>query len=333
VLPEPVADLVEAVRPSWRAVGIDVAGPTTGVVVRGRRRGETVNVLLLDARGRPGVFVKAALRAGADDLLAELDALERLAALRPAPSGVPRALGYATVAGRVVTAQTVVGGVSLAHRLRDHVVPSRRDVTRGVRAALGWLAAFQERTRAATVDVDLARPLATLADDPRAERLSPAGRAVLDRHLTTAARHRVVTLPATWAHGDLWPGNVVLRRGVAGVVDWGHLRERASPLLDVSFLLHTTAHWAPWRDEPWTTAERAVDRAFAGDGWYARLARAAVASRLHAWGVPVEVAPALVLATLLDDTALPGRDVVGPAVPRLELAFRFLDADDREWRA
>jgi aminoglycoside phosphotransferase (APT) family kinase protein len=330
VLPEPVTALVETLRPACRAAGIDVASPPIGVVLRGRSRGRTLNVVLLDGpRGRARVVVKSALREQADDLLAEHDALRRLSALHPALPGVPDALGHAEVSDRVVTAQTFVDGVPLAHRLRDRVVGRAGAVVRAVRPALAWLAAFQDRTRTAEIEVDVA-PLAALATAPAAARLSSAARTRLERYVDTAARHRTARVPSTWAHGDYWPGNVVLG-ATTGVVDWGHLRTGASPLLDLCSLLHTTAHFAPWPGEPWTSPERAVDRAFAGRGAYARLARSTIARRLRDWGVAADLTPVLVLLALLEEPSVPGRAAVGPAVARADLALRFLEADDAVW--
>jgi Phosphotransferase enzyme family len=54
--------------------------------------------------------------------------------------------------------------------------------------------------------------------------------------------------PPIWIHGDLHPGNVILRRGKAGVepvlLDWARVR-LGSPLEDVSAWVQSLGHWEP----------------------------------------------------------------------------------------
>jgi aminoglycoside phosphotransferase (APT) family kinase protein len=43
-------------------------------------------------------------------------------------------------------------------------------------------------------------------------------------------------LPTSWCHGDLWPGNIVLGRQLAVVIDWEQGRPDAPAGLDAVFL-------------------------------------------------------------------------------------------------
>jgi Ser/Thr protein kinase RdoA (MazF antagonist) len=53
---------------------------------------------------------------------------------------------------------------------------------------------------------------------------------------------------AAWIHGDMHPGNVILRRGAAGaepvLLDWARARP-GSPLEDVSAWVQSLGHWEP----------------------------------------------------------------------------------------
>ena len=43
-------------------------------------------------------------------------------------------------------------------------------------------------------------------------------------------------IPTSWCHGDLWPGNVVLARGPAVLIDWEQARPKAPRGVDSVFL-------------------------------------------------------------------------------------------------
>jgi Ser/Thr protein kinase RdoA (MazF antagonist) len=62
------------------------------------------------------------------------------------------------------------------------------------------------------------------------------------RVLLAAAPHPV------WIHGDMHPGNVIMRRGVSGaepvLLDWARARP-GSPLEDVSAWVQSLGHWEP----------------------------------------------------------------------------------------
>lgn len=53
---------------------------------------------------------------------------------------------------------------------------------------------------------------------------------------------------AVWIHGDMHPGNVIVRRGIAGaapvLLDWARARP-GSPLEDVSAWVQSLGHWEP----------------------------------------------------------------------------------------
>jgi aminoglycoside phosphotransferase (APT) family kinase protein len=63
-----------------------------------------------------------------------------------------------------------------------------------------------------------------------------------------AAQWQAAVPHAVWMHGDMHPGNVILRRGVAGVepvlLDWARARP-GSALEDVSAWVQSLGHWEP----------------------------------------------------------------------------------------
>lgn len=76
---------------------------------------------------------------------------------------------------------------------------------------------------------------------PRTMRLAAA--------LPEIRRVLLATAPhAGWIHGDMHPGNVIMRRGVAGaepvLLDWARARP-GSPLEDVSAWVQSLGHWEP----------------------------------------------------------------------------------------
>ena len=108
-----------------------------------------------------------------------------------------------------------------------------------------------------------------------------------------------LAVPVTWAHGDLWPGNVLLNRDGLAVVDWGHFTQRGSPLWDLWFLLYTYASAFPWPDRSVVPPEDAFRRAFLSPGWYSDLATELVRRHLRALGLPEESGELLLLVALL----------------------------------
>lgn len=66
-----------------------------------------------------------------------------------------------------------------------------------------------------------------------------------------------------FAHGDLWPGNLLVRRGhLEGVIDWGSWRSAAPPGVDLLQLCAAAEHrreplGTAWRRRPWRTGNTA----------------------------------------------------------------------------
>lgn len=102
-----------------------------------------------------------------------------------------------------------------------------------------------EVARSAQETLDLA---ATVRDGSRGRywhRLGDLRRVVA---VLPAIRSRLLSGATTVIHGDMHPGNVILRRGQAGVqvvlIDWARARV-GSPLEDVASWLHALGCWEP----------------------------------------------------------------------------------------
>lgn len=286
------------------------------IALRGRGRGRKANVVVL-AAGVPALVLKTALPEGLSDLQAEHRALSVLEQHEQLIGRLPRSLGVLEVAGRHVLVQTALDGVPMTAVVRSALHP-RAALARSVAASCGWLTDFQAATRTSRTS-----PLASLA---ALERHLPAltgtlrteQRAAVDRLARDAARFDGLPVPVTSRHGDLWPGNVLVRGRAVGVVDWEHYRDASDPLRDLWFLLLTCAHAYPWPARGRPGPDGAGVRAFVERGWFSALARQAVHAQLRALGLPEDAAAVLVftsmaeLADAQDATDAP----VGPAGTR-----------------
>lgn len=327
VLPEPIAVMVDACRPCLAEQGLIVPDRPTGIVLRGRARGRQVSVIVYDETGRvPVAFIKTARADGAADIVTEHSALERVRTRVGTDPSISHALGLVTTVERVMLVQSVIPGTQQFHVLRARKLARRRLAAADLRTAVAWLLRFQLAT------IDKSRPLdavealrfvsATL-DEIR--ELTPEREAAID-HLTDVARRSgALLLPRVWAHGDLWPGNLLRSHGEIGVIDWSHFTEDALPIGDLAFLLFTWAHAMPWRARSWSTPEQAFERTFIESGWYRELAEELIAAHLAALEIPADMADALLVLDLHRRATSHLEAPVGPEADWRGLLLRMLD--------
>jgi aminoglycoside phosphotransferase (APT) family kinase protein len=188
---------------------------------------------------------------GAGQVEKDLRLLPRFAALLPLALPEPLALGrpgadYPFTWG---VYRWLEGEESAADRLADPL--------REARALAGFIKALQAVDTAgappwdpaadhrgadlAPRDAQVAQALAALADDGETD---TAAAAASWRESREAAPHRG---PAVWIHGDLLPGNLLVRDGrIAAVIDWAALTtgDPAGDLLPAWTLLHGPAREA-----------------------------------------------------------------------------------------
>jgi len=181
-------------------------------------------------------LIRAAPAGGPGDPVHAADALSVLASA--GVPKVPRLLGHGTAAGASWAAESALDGarpraVSAALFAEVAALVSRWPGVQGPPAAL---------------DDDLGAIAAALPD--RSDLLA-AARARLDRP--------IASLPAVLRHGDLWAGNLLVRRGaLAGVVDWDAWHPSAVPGADLVQLhgtefrirMHSSLGQA-WLARPW----------------------------------------------------------------------------------
>jgi hypothetical protein len=108
-----------------------------------------------------------------------------------------------------------------------------------------------------------------------------------ERHLRAAARWLAAFHAATGAaHGDFWPGNVLLAgNSVIGVVDWEHYRPQASPYIDLFHFPLTYGLSFPWKRYRYAAPEQAFAATFVEDNPVSRAVRAYLQDYASATGI------------------------------------------------
>ena len=271
-------------------------------------------VLLLFDQGRPQqprFAVKVATGPGSGDrVLIERARLGEAAhALRDSPAvvGPPDVVDLLSHHGRpalVTTAQPGVPMLVTYHR-RGHTARPEA-VSRDLNAAADWLSGLQAATAGAAAPLTLAPGvvdgLRVLSHGRREQEV------VADRIGGLRARLLHYHAPTTLVHGDFWPGNLLVERGVvSGVVDWEHSLVGGNPVRDwarfvVGYSAYLDRHARPDRPvtghpglvsgAPGAGVEYGVD----GSGWYPSLVRAFLRRGLALCGLPESCARDVVLA-------------------------------------
>ncbi|MDT7841631.1 aminoglycoside phosphotransferase family protein [Streptomyces justiciae] len=246
----------------------------------------------------PALALKVPTGPGAvPGILREADRLTAVAALPlgPVRPTVPEVLDLPRHTGLPTLLTTALPGTSMLaayHRPGHHARPA--PVHRDFAAAAHWLAALQSATSAGTAPLDLAPKTFDTLD----ERL--AGERIRAELRFLRRRLRRCTAPLTAAHGDFWPGNVLVHGDrVTGVVDWENARTAGSPLADPARFVVAYCEYLDRRTRPGhrvpghpdLVAGRpgaALALALDGVGWYPRLVRHFLDGTLRRLGLPTQ---------------------------------------------
>lgn len=261
------------------------AGPRPQVIKIGGS-GHGPSFLLFDGSGSgPRCHLKLARTAERRRSLEHEHAtLRRLAAVGAVGAGVPEPLALFPAGDWLVLAQRCLPGTPLSVRVRRR--PHLRRARTDVRRALAWLRGFQ----AATSDGSSTVIDGAAVRDAVGVHAASLPSAFVASVLAAADRHAGLRVPLVFAHGDYWPGNVLLDREEIGVVDWEGAASGRSPVDDLFFFLLTYALCVPgprWRiPEP----SEAVGAVLRTGGRFSTLARAEVRSFLAASGLPASSA-------------------------------------------
>lgn len=198
-------------------------------------------------------------------VLAELHAESRLGDWRRL---LPVARATGTVAGRPYRVDAALPGEPMGGGPR--LLEAASECVGALHRATATAVEGDEALLRAWVDAP-AQAIAEAAHRRERERLE-----ALRRELRAALAGR--TLPASWIHGDFWPGNLLVSSGaVTGVVDWDAAAPRELPLHDVLHLLLYSRRLASGhelgsivarllRDAGWASTERRVLARAVGDG-------------------------------------------------------------------
>lgn len=165
-----------------------------------------------------------------------------------------------------------------------------------------WLVDVAAATATPVTDVDpLAGERARLADVVDHPAAGPDA---------AAALAGLPPVPAVLEHGDLWPGNVTVRRRGFTVLDWELARRPGWPLWDLLFASDAATVWAPTaRHLP--RSERFL-RLFRGELPGSAALFAAVRDTVARAGVPAEAVGALATLLWADRAVMEARQPGGP---------------------
>jgi aminoglycoside phosphotransferase (APT) family kinase protein len=274
-----------------------------------------VTVLLVSPQdGVPVLAIKApTTEAAARAVECERRMLVELAATLPEElaSTVPRAVCTVDFEGRSGLVTTAVTGTPMTRAYLRH---DREAVTRHHFAALArWLDSLQTATAGDRTPIDMDGDVANRIR--RRFRDDPAVDSDLTRLAEINARLREHSVPRTVVHGDLWFGNLLLRRGrLTGVVDWEDADLRGEPVRDlirfaIAYALYIDRRTRPGRRVRGFPALRAsrwgagIGFGINGTGWFPELFRDFVRDGLNRLGAPPELWRDAVLAGVAEVAA------------------------------
>jgi aminoglycoside phosphotransferase (APT) family kinase protein len=230
--------------------GLDVGGAVPRITHAVRTRSDVV-VMLLDCAGarQPAQILKLPLTPAAEQSTAahrqvvmalhQIPALERFCAL------VPRSLTWGEYERQTYYIETALPGIGAGDLLREKCEPATL-MPEAVRAILDLHSATAQRQ---SVDE---RAFARLAGDDLGRLRGraphwPEATLLLSRldALEELLRSSLVgcELPFAWAHGDYWPGNILVRPAnglLSGIIDWDRASAQQLPVLDILHLLAYT---------------------------------------------------------------------------------------------
>ena len=267
IVPYPRADAIERLlRPGW-PVSTDAPGQ--------RLRQRLATSVLWRLSGRDGIAVEPVSSGMVDDVVADLGrATGRAAALRGfLVSGGHNVVLRVGLAGedaalrlcltelgemRLERQRRVLAGIDAASTSPDLRAHLPRELGTGVTHGLSWRAEtwhqghlsiggprWRPSAPAWSEAHEIARLLVTAAPTGSArpgwarswstgmDQFGGDVAATVEAALRPVEEHRLAT---SWCHGDLWPGNIVLGRGPAVVIDWEQGRPDAPAGLDAVFL-------------------------------------------------------------------------------------------------
>lgn len=204
------------------------------VQILGVRQDRTSYLVYSDTGRERVAHVKIATSAaGRDSLITEHATLTRLAGMAGLVGRIPEPRAWLESGGTAVNVVSNMPGRPLDVVLARRRPRSSRRAGRFADQVLSWLDVLQGSTRQGSHGV---------APNAACERLREAGveRDQVERVREILTRHVGVRLPRVIAHGDLWPGNVLVdRAGHVGVVDWETADPDADPYDDLLFFLLT----------------------------------------------------------------------------------------------
>lgn len=293
---------------------IDECGGRIACLALSKDPDAKVTVLLFPPGQKlPGSVAKVpTTAAAARSIEREAAVLAEIADTDVGPLGptIPRIVTMAEQAGWPVLVTTALPGqamIAAYHRWRHTARPTT--VAADFAAAASWLGELQQRTASGQVGLaamleGVAAAIALrFADEPDVAS-DLANIVALERRL---ARH---WMPGTVAHGDFWPGNLLVEgRRVCGVIDWEFGRLAGPPTRDlarfvISYSLYLDRHTGKGRQVAGHPGLRTgqwgagLEYAVDGQGWYPDIARGYVRDGLVRLGIPQSCWRDVILAEL-----------------------------------
>jgi aminoglycoside phosphotransferase len=221
---------------------------------------DSTAVMVRRPDGEDGVLKVATSRNGAAglrreaDVLRRLQAEERLGEWRPT---VPVLLGAGDVNGGSYLVTSRIPGVDARRASPDTMswlIPATVNAIGPLHSLDGMEYGVDAAFLGRLVDEPIARLRAAVRRKDAVDRLAACLYAELsDRRVMLG-----------WTHGDLAPGNVMVTGGrIAGIVDWGNVREHDLTILDLCFWLLTV----PRPGQPREIGARVATRLRSDQAW------------------------------------------------------------------
>lgn len=105
-----------------------------------------------------------------------------------------------------------------------------------------------------------------------------------------AQQYPAQKIPCTGAHGDFWPGNILMTQDHFKILDWETYESQSNPFHDLFFFLVTYAMDIRWQGLKRISSVDAVIHAFTRMPWFVEMIRGVIRAFCEVYALPRDVA-------------------------------------------